>query len=114
MKKYTLLALLFSALSTVTFILSLIFLDPVTTIIVWWITMITSSASLACFLTAYLSNPPTTVLEKIKEKLIRIKEEPYTAAKGSVVYKNRHKGKIEGITIALEIINEYTDPKNQQ
>lgn len=114
MKKYTLLALLFSALGALIFILSLIFLDPATTIIVCVLTMITSSASFACFLMAYLSNPPTTVLEKIKERLIKIKEEPYTASKSSVVYKNRHKGKIEGITIALEIINEYTDPKNQQ
>lgn len=113
MKKYIIFALIFAILCSLTLTLSLIFLDPLTAIIVWLFSIITSLSCFACFLQYYNSNPQKKELEEIKEKLSALQKEPYNGAPSSVIYTNRYKGKVEGLNRALEIIQEYLD-KNQQ
>jgi hypothetical protein len=59
----------------------------------------------------YLKLNSQSKLEKIKKRLINIKNEPYKGAPSSLVQLNRFKGKQKGLELAIEIIEEV---KNQQ
>lgn len=113
MKKRIFLASTFACLCCCTLVLGLIFLDPYTTAIVWLLTFITSIGAFAYFFANSLNNTHTTELKEIKEKLTQLQNEPYKGPPSNVVHRNRYKGKIEGLKIAIEILEKSLN-KNQQ
>ena len=123
MKKYLIIGLTSAALNALATILIAIYLDALTTLILWFTTTPTALGALAGLLLheefekpnpkqnpSYSSTPQ---LKKVKEKIIKLKKTQYIGPKTNLKQKYQRIGMKEGLQMAIEIIEE-TDKQSRE
>ena len=113
MKKHFILALIFATICATTLICGLIYLDTVTTLLVWGLTSLSITLCLMFFALYYSSKYQNLDdgLEKAKEKITKIKNTRAIGKSLTPTQKLQRKGIREGLRISLEIIEEVQNEK---